>query len=97
MQKRFDTAKEYKAYIDSRHRARWKTTLAKLTTFQAELAKARAKFPAAPPAELSTGQAQAFRKLQDESIKVFGYCDRYLARVKRECDEISSMYKKMCE
>lgn len=97
MAKQFSTAKEYKAYIETKHRARWKATLAKITTLQAELAKARGKFPAPPPSGLSTEQVQAFKKLQDESIKIFGYCDRYFAAIKRECDEISAMYKKACE
>ena len=97
MAKQFNSSKEYKAYVESKHRAKWKTTLAKITTVQAEFSKARGKFPAVPPAGLSTEQAQAFRKLQEETIKVFGFCDRYLAAVKRECDEISMMYKKVCE
>lgn len=97
MAKEFNTAKEYKAYLDSKHRARWKATLAKIATVQAEFSKARGKFPAAPPAGLSTEQVQAFKKLQDETIKIFGHCDRYLATIKRECEEISTMYKKVCE
>ena len=97
MPKQFTTSKEYKAYIDSKHRARWKTTLAKIAALQVELSKARGKFPTSPPAGLSTEQAQQFKKLQDESIKIFGFCDRYLAAVKRECDEISMTYKKVCE
>ena len=70
-----------------------KIALAKLNSVQAELANAKGKFSVAPPPGLPDKVEADFKKAIASGMRVFGFCDKYMARAQSSAKEVAAVFK----